>query len=72
MENGFRLKEGRYRLDIEKKFFSVRPVRHWNRLPRDMVNALPLETRKVRLGWAPLRALQELPSLGSIRSQPSL
>lgn len=31
-----------------------------------------VEQRKVRLGWAPLRALQELPSLGSIRSQPSL
>ena len=50
--NGFKLKEGRCRLDIRKKFFTVRVVRPWNRLPKLAVNAPSLEAFKDRLDGA--------------------
>jgi len=40
-DNGFQLKEGRFKLDIRKKFVTVRVVRHWKRLPREAVDAPP-------------------------------
>ena len=50
--NGFRLEEGRFRLDIRKKFYTVRVVRHWDRLPTGVVDAPSLEAFKARLDGA--------------------
>ncbi|KFW86170.1 hypothetical protein N305_14562, partial [Manacus vitellinus] len=40
---------GRFRLDLRKKFFTVRVVRDWNRLSREAVDAPSLEVLKARL-----------------------
>jgi len=50
--NGLQLQEGRFRLDIRKKFFTVRVVRPWPRLPREAVTAPSLQCS--RPGWTGL------------------
>jgi len=50
--NGSKLKEGRFRLDIRKKFFTMRAVKHGNRLPREAVAAPSLAVFKARLDGA--------------------
>ena len=50
--NSFKLREGRFTLDIRRKFFTKTVMRCWNRLHKEAVDASSLEMFKARLDGA--------------------
>jgi len=47
--NGHKLKHRKFRLNMKNNFFTLRMMKHWNRLPRGVVESPSLEIFKTGL-----------------------
>ena len=52
LQNSFKLRQGRFRLDIRRQLFTQRVLTHLNRLTKKVVDAPSLDAFKARLDVA--------------------
>lgn len=50
--NGSKLNKDQFRLEVKKKFFMLGGIKHWHKLPREVVDASSLETFNITLDRA--------------------
>ena len=51
--NGLKLGHRKFHKNMQKYLFTVRVTKHWNRLPRGVVQSLSMEVLKTRLDGTP-------------------